>query len=144
MSCTSLDLFVRKHIAAFEPQTYSSKIMNDLDEQKTNSDLHWHKTKDNLIFNSMKSPFAYLGAIGCGGGYFWVAWINDPSKAFLLGILGLFIGFGAGMAISILINVIRIIFIQKSDSPSEKSSKKKLIIWGCVIFGFAILNFLTN
>jgi hypothetical protein len=92
----------------------------------------------------MKSPFAFLGAIGWGGGYFWVAWPNDQYMAFYLGILGLFIGFGAGMAISILIDVIRIIFMQKSDSTSEKSSKKKLIIWGCVIFGFAILQFLTN
>ena len=113
--------------------------MDDSNEQKNNSDLHWQKTKDKLIFNSMKSPLAFLGAIGWGGVYFWVAWPNDQSMAFYLGILGLFIGFGTGMAISILINVIRIIFIQKSGKPSEKSSKSKLIFWGCVIFGFIII-----
>lgn len=118
--------------------------MDDSNEQKNNSDLHWQKNKDKLIFNSMKSPFAFLGAIGWGGVYFWVAWPNDQSMAFYLGIQGLFIGFGTGMAISILINVIRIIFIQKSGKPSEKSSKRKLIFWGCVIFGFVIIRFLTN
>jgi len=93
--------------------------MDDSNEQKNNSDLHWQKTKDKLIFNSMKSPLAFLGAIGWGGVYFWVAWPNDQSMAFYLGIQGLFIGFGTGMAISILINVIRIIFIQKGVNKRE-------------------------
>ena len=99
---------------------------NKFGNHTSRSQLHWQKTKHDLTFDSMKSPFAFLGAFGCAAGYFWVAWSNDSSMAIYLGIFGLLIGFGSGMGISIALQVIRKIFIENGISREEKSSKKNL------------------
>ena len=117
---------------------------NELGNHTIRSQVHWQKTKDDLIFDSMKSPFALFFAFGCAGAYFWVAWSNGSSMAIYLGIFGLLIGFGVGMGVSIALQVIRKIFIEKAASKAKKSSKKKFTVWVGLILGFAIINLLIE